>query len=67
MNDRIRSPQVRLVGADGQQIGVVDTRDALNQARALDLDLVEVAPQADPPVCRIMDYGKYKYERDVKL
>ena len=64
---QIRSPQVRLVGADGQQIGVVDTRDALNQARALDLDLVEVAPQADPPVCRIMDYGKYKYERDVKL
>ena len=46
---------------------MVDTRDALNQARALDLDLVEVAPQADPPVCRIMDYGKYKYERDVKL
>jgi translation initiation factor IF-3 len=45
---------------------VVDTRDALSQARALDLDLVEVAPQADPPVCRIMDYGKYKYERDVK-
>jgi translation initiation factor IF-3 len=54
------------VGADGSQIGVVDTRDALDQARALDLDLVEVAPQADPPVCRIMDYGKYKYERDVK-
>jgi translation initiation factor IF-3 len=45
---------------------VVDTREALNQARALDLDLVEVAPQADPPVARIMDYGKYKYERDVK-
>jgi translation initiation factor IF-3 len=45
---------------------VVDTRDALSQAQALDLDLVEVAPQADPPVCRIMDYGKYKYERDVK-
>jgi translation initiation factor IF-3 len=58
---------VRLVGADGQQIGVVDTRDALGQARDLDLDLVEVAPQADPPVARIMDYGKYKYERDVKL
>jgi translation initiation factor IF-3 len=54
------------VGADGSQIGVVETRDALDQARALDLDLVEVAPQADPPVCRIMDYGKYKYERDVK-
>jgi translation initiation factor IF-3 len=46
---------------------VVETREALNQARALDLDLVEVAPQADPPVCRIMDYGKYKYERDVKM
>jgi translation initiation factor IF-3 len=58
---------VRLVGHDGAQIGVVETRDALSQARALDLDLVEVAPQADPPVCRIMDYGKYKYEQDVKL
>jgi len=55
------------VGADGEQIGVVSTQDALRQARDLDLDLVEVAPQADPPVCRIMDYGKYKYERDVKL
>ena len=58
---------MRLVGHDGAQIGVVETRDALSQARALDLDLVEVAPQADPPVCRIMDYGKYKYERDVRL
>jgi translation initiation factor IF-3 len=57
---------VRLVGADGQQIGVVDTREALLQAQQLDLDLVEVAPQADPPVARIMDYGKFKYERDVK-
>ena len=55
------------MGADGEQIGVVSTQDALRQARDLDLDLVEVAPQADPPVCRIMDYGKYKYERDVKL
>ncbi|MDH4112477.1 MAG: translation initiation factor IF-3 [Actinomycetota bacterium] len=66
MNDRIRSPQVRLVGADGEQIGVVDSREALRQARELDLDLVEVAPQANPPVCRIMDYGKFKYERDVR-
>jgi translation initiation factor IF-3 len=57
---------VRLVGADGQQIGVVDTREALRQAQELDLDLVEVAPQAEPPVARIMDYGKFKYERDVK-
>ena len=54
------------MGADGQQIGVVDTREALRQAGDLDLDLVEVAPQADPPVCRIMDYGKFKYERDVR-
>jgi len=54
------------VGADGSQIGVVPTQEALRQARELDLDLVEVAPQADPPVCRIMDYGKYKYERDIR-
>jgi translation initiation factor IF-3 len=66
LNDRIRSPQVRLVGPDGQQIGVVATQDALRRAQELDLDLVEVAPQAEPPVCRIMDYGKFKYERDVK-
>ena len=54
------------MGADGAQIGVVATQDALRQARELDLDLVEVAPQANPPVCRIMDYGKFKYERDVR-
>jgi len=54
------------VGADGAQVGVVATQDALRMARDLDLDLVEVAPQADPPVCRIMDYGKYKYERDIR-
>ncbi|HEY7399834.1 MAG TPA: translation initiation factor IF-3 [Actinomycetota bacterium] len=66
MNDRIRAPQVRLVGADGAQIGIIATQEALRQARDLDLDLVEVAPNADPPVCRIMDYGKYKYERDIR-
>ena len=54
------------MGADGSQIGVVATQDALRQARELDLDLVEVAPQANPPVCRIMDYGKFKYERDIR-
>ena len=54
------------MGADGEQIGVIDTQEALRQARELDLDLVEVAPQATPPVCRIMDYGKFKYERDVR-
>ncbi len=54
------------MGPDGSQIGVVPTQDALRQARDLDLDLVEVAPQANPPVCRIMDYGKFKYERDIR-
>jgi translation initiation factor IF-3 len=57
---------VRLVGADGEQIGVVATQEAIRRARELDLDLVEVAPQANPPVCRIMDYGKFKYERDIR-
>ena len=54
------------MGADGSQIGIVSIDDALRRARELDLDLVEVAPLAQPPVCRIMDYGKYKYERDVR-
>jgi translation initiation factor IF-3 len=54
------------VGADGAQIGIIATQEALRRARDLDLDLVEVAPNADPPVCRIMDYGKYKYERDIR-
>jgi translation initiation factor IF-3 len=54
------------VGADGSQIGIVSTQDALRQAQDLDLDLVEVAPQANPPVARIMDYGKFKYERDIR-
>src|ERR687883_577088 len=66
INDRIRSPEVRLVGPDGSQIGIVKIQDALKRAQDLDLDLVEVAPQAQPPVCRIMDYGKYKYERDIR-
>ena len=55
-----------MVGADGEQIGIVSVDDALRRAQDLDLDLVEVAPQADPPVCRIMDYGKFKYERDIR-
>jgi translation initiation factor IF-3 len=57
---------VRLVGADGSQIGIVSTQEALRKAQELDLDLVEVAPQANPPVARIMDYGKFKYERDIR-
>src|SRR3954470_18554909 len=66
MNDRIRAAQVRLVGPDGSQIGIVSTQEALRRAQELDLDLVEVAPQAAPPVARIMDYGKFKYERDIR-
>ena len=54
------------MGADGEQIGIVTVQDALDRANAVDLDLVEVAPQASPPVCRIMDYGKYKYERGMR-
>jgi translation initiation factor IF-3 len=57
---------VRLVGPDGSQVGIVSTQEALRMAQDLDLDLVEVAPQANPPVARIMDYGKFKYERDIR-
>ena len=64
MNDRIRVPKVRVVASDGTQVGIIDTQKALDMAAEQDLDLVEVAGQADPPVCRIMDYGKYKYEQD---
>jgi translation initiation factor IF-3 len=67
INDRIRVPEVRLVGEDGKQIGVVKTSDALAYAQERDLDLVEVAPEARPPVCRVLDYSKYKYEQAQKL
>jgi translation initiation factor IF-3 len=66
INDRIRVPEVRLVGEDGKQIGVVKTTDALSYAQERDLDLVEVAPDARPPVCRVLDYSKYKYEQAQK-
>lgn len=66
MNDRIRSAQVRLVGPDGSQIGVLKIGDARRIAEELELDLVEVAPGAKPPVCRLMDYGKFKYEQSQK-
>lgn len=62
LNDRIRVPQVRLVGPNGEQIGIVKTEDAMRMAQEVDLDLVEVAPEARPPVVKIMDYGKFKYE-----
>jgi len=66
INDRIRVPEVRLVGEDGKQIGVVKTAEALSYAQDRDLDLVEVAPDARPPVCRVLDYSKYKYEQAQK-
>jgi translation initiation factor IF-3 len=59
-------PEVRLIGDDGQQIGVLKRDDALEYARERDLDLVEVAPDAKPPVCRVLDYSKYKYEQEQK-
>ncbi len=66
INERIRVPKVRLIDADGSQIGVVDTEQAMNMAREKDLDLVEVAPDARPPVTRLLDYSKYKYEQEQK-
>lgn len=62
INERIRVPQVRLIGSDGEQEGIVTLERALQMAYNADLDLVEVAPNAHPPVCKIMDYGKFKYE-----
>jgi len=61
-NERIRAREVRVIGPDGSQLGIKTVPEALSLARSLDLDLVEVAPLATPPVCRIMDYGKYRYE-----
>lgn len=62
VNQRIRIPRVRVIGADGVQLGILETADALRLAREQGLDLVEVSPKAVPPVCKIMDYGKFKYE-----
>jgi len=66
INDRIRVPEVRLIGDDGKQVGVVKTAEALSYAQERDLDLVEVAPDARPPVVRVLDYSKYKYEQAQK-
>lgn len=66
INRYIRAPQVRLIAADGHQVGIVNLDDALRQAEAAQLDLVEIAPTANPPVCRILDYGKFKYQEHKK-
>ncbi len=65
-NEAIRVPEIRVIGADGNQLGVMATQQALQMARELGLDLVEVSPTSRPPVCRIMDFGKYKYEQSKK-
>lgn len=66
INGEIRVPRVRLINDDGEQLGVVSTREALELAENKELDLVEISPNAEPPVCRIMDYGKYRYEQSKK-
>jgi len=63
VNEKIRARQVRVIGADGSQLGIMSLQDALDAAREEGLDLVEVAPNADPPVCKIMDYGKFRYQQ----
>lgn len=65
-NDRIRVPEVRVIGPDGKQVGVMNTRDALMLAQKAGLDLIEISPSARPPVCRVLDYGKFMYEQSKK-
>jgi len=66
LNEEIRSSQVRLIDPEGNQLGIVTIAKALEEAEKFDLDLVEIAPNAKPPVCRIMDYGKYRYQQSKK-
>ncbi|NCU47127.1 MAG: translation initiation factor IF-3, partial [Candidatus Fonsibacter lacus] len=66
VNDRIRATDVQLIGSDGQNIGIVSLNDALMTAKEQGLDLIEIAPNAKPPVCKITDFGKYKYELQKK-
>jgi translation initiation factor IF-3 len=66
VNERIRAPELRVIGEDGKQLGIMTRNEALALAREQQIDLVEVAPQAEPPVCRLMDFGKFQYERAKK-
>ncbi len=66
INERIRYPKIRLIGTEGEQLGIVSPREALQLAYEKELDLVLLSEKADPPVCRIMDYGKYKFEQEKK-
>ena len=63
MNEQIRDREIRLIGEDGEQLGIMSARDAMKLAREANLDLVKIAPTAKPPVCKIIDYGKYRYEQ----
>lgn len=62
INEQVRDKEVRLIGEDGQQLGIMSSKEAMKMAREAELDLVKIAPQAKPPVCKIIDYGKYRYE-----
>ena len=66
MNEQIRDREIRLIGAEGEQLGIMSSRDAMNLAAEKNLDLDKIAPTAAPPVCRIMDYGKYRFEQQKK-
>jgi translation initiation factor IF-3 len=63
INERIRAPQVRVIGPDGEQLGILPLREALEKSKEYNLDLVEIASNADPPVCKVMDYGKFRYQQ----
>ena len=66
INEQIRDREIRLIGEDGEQLGIMSARDAMKLAREANLDLVKIAPTAKPPVCKIIDYGKYRYELQEK-
>jgi translation initiation factor IF-3 len=66
INERIRVPKIRVIGAEGEQVGIMTPQEAMKMADEYGLDLVEISPTADPPVCKIMDYGKFKYEQQKK-
>ena len=66
-NNRITSPDVQVIGSDGENLGILNLNDAINRAKDVGLDLIEIAPNAKPPVCKIMDMGKYKYDAQKKL
>ena len=65
-NERIRSPEVQVIGSDGKNLGILKTQEAINIARQEDLDLIEISPNANPPICKIIDIGKYKYDLQKK-